>query len=164
MTARVLGKLHETLGQGNYYEAHQMFHSVSQRLLKQKKTGEALHLLTAGTQAMLQHGQGGSALDLFERLLEALGAPGTIESLSESRGAFVLSAPPPSLAHTVFLVDRFLGLLCAAPLDSSPGGIARTDIIRLAVKWSTQSHPLGDPQLHHAVGSLYSRGVHPRID
>lgn len=99
MTARVLGKLHETLGQGNYYEAHQMFHSVSQRLLKQKKIGEAIHLLTAGTQAMLQHGQGGSALDLFERLVEALGAPGTVESPSESRGAFASSFLP-SLAHS----------------------------------------------------------------
>jgi hypothetical protein len=68
--SRVLLKLQKSVQEGNYYEAHQMYHSVSQRYLKQKKTADALNLLQEGARNMLLHGQINSGLDLFTRMLD----------------------------------------------------------------------------------------------
>ncbi len=47
-----------------------MYHSVSQRYLKQKKFQDAIDLLFDGCKNMIQYQQLGSVIDLTERLLE----------------------------------------------------------------------------------------------
>ena len=69
--SKVLLKLQSCIQEGNFYEAHQMYHSISQRLLKQKKGPEALDLIQQGAKEMAAHGQLSSALDLTSRLLDA---------------------------------------------------------------------------------------------
>ena len=63
-----LKKLERALTDGNDYEASQMYHSISQRLVKQKKDDEAIVLVVSGVKVMLEHQQHQSALDLVERL------------------------------------------------------------------------------------------------
>ena len=68
--SKVLTKLKQSVQDGNYYEAHQMYHSISQRLLKQKKIDEALELIQDGVKNMILNQQWSSALDLLSKLLE----------------------------------------------------------------------------------------------
>ena len=67
---RVLQKIQASVQAGNYYEAHQMYHSVSQRFLKQKKISDAIDLVQDGAIQMLRHDQSGSALDLCSRMID----------------------------------------------------------------------------------------------
>ena len=65
----------EALARGNYYEAHQLYMSMAQRCLKQKKPDEALEILQEGIHELAKHGQMKSVLDLSERLLATMEAP-----------------------------------------------------------------------------------------
>jgi hypothetical protein len=69
---KVLVKLAKNVQDGNYYEAYQMYHSVSQRYVKQAKFDDALALLLDGIKNMMMHQQDGSALDLGERMVDIL--------------------------------------------------------------------------------------------
>lgn len=80
--SKVLNKIKVCVDEGNYYEAHQMLVSVSQRLSKQKKDAEALDLLQEGVLTMLNAKESASALDLAERLIICLGN----ESSEEAKG------------------------------------------------------------------------------
>ena len=71
--AKALSKINTCVEEGNYYEAHQMIVSVSQRFLKQKKIQEALDLLQNGVSIMVRAQQWTSALDLVERMLTCFG-------------------------------------------------------------------------------------------
>ncbi|KAJ3323708.1 hypothetical protein HDV06_001438 [Boothiomyces sp. JEL0866] len=74
---KVLLKLRKNVQDGDYYEAYQMYHSVSQRFVKQKKQDQAVQLLMDGIKTMNQYNQHASALDLAERLMELYAAPNT---------------------------------------------------------------------------------------
>ncbi|KAJ3108224.1 Golgi to ER traffic protein 4 [Phlyctochytrium planicorne] len=67
---KVLEKLAKSVEDGNYYEVHQMYHSVSNRYMKQKKTADAIALLHSGAKLLLTHKQVGSGSDLAIRLLD----------------------------------------------------------------------------------------------
>ncbi|KAJ8322837.1 hypothetical protein O5D80_008367 [Batrachochytrium dendrobatidis] len=149
---KVLLKLSKSVQEGNYYEAHQMYHSVCQRYLKQKKTAEAIELLHNGIFNMLEHKQTGSALDLFERLLDV----------------FDKQTPALSSAHRACILSVF----AAFPLDA----VECDQFTKLCTRWSIkhQDNPFGDPQIHHMFGSKYfqhyryydaeSHFVHGNID
>lgn len=66
---KTLLKLKKNVANGDFYEAFQQYHSLSQRYIKQKKYKDAIALLHDGTINMLTHEQHGSAVDLLERLL-----------------------------------------------------------------------------------------------
>ncbi len=78
--SKALNKIKVCIEEGNYYEAHQMLVSVSQRLVKQKKNQEALDILQQGILTMLNAKEWASALDLAERLISFLGNDGSEDS------------------------------------------------------------------------------------
>jgi hypothetical protein len=78
--SKVLNKIRLCVEEGNYYEAHQMLVSVSQRLVKQKKNQEALDLLQQGIITMLNAEEWASALDLAERFISFLGTDASEDS------------------------------------------------------------------------------------
>ena len=84
--SKVLNKIKTCVDDGNFYEAHQMLVSVSQRFLKQKKTQEAIDMLQQGVLTMLNAKQWSSALDLAERLITGLGN----QASDDSRGFYFL--------------------------------------------------------------------------
>ncbi|KAJ3135839.1 hypothetical protein HDU90_003578 [Geranomyces variabilis] len=136
--ARVLAKLSKSVDDGNYYEAHQMYHSVSRRYLRTDPAA-ACELLHQGALNMLRHDQIGSAADLAQRLLDVY----------ESVPIRVTDAERGSQART-----RLLDIFHAFPLKTEQCD----NFVRAAVKWSARGDgaaPLGDPQIHHAIGSRY---------
>ncbi|KAJ1548064.1 hypothetical protein HK096_005994 [Nowakowskiella sp. JEL0078] len=135
---KVLNKLAASVALGNYYEAHQMYHSVCQRMhlivtqryLKQNKISDALDLLQSGVKNLLKYSQVGSASDLCQRLLDI----------------FVdkeIKVTDDSLAR---IIDIFQDYPVSDP--------SCKDFVRNALRWSTKfsQYPSGDPSLHHVFG------------
>ncbi|KAJ3015844.1 hypothetical protein HKX48_004348 [Thoreauomyces humboldtii] len=131
--AKVLDKLAASVQDGNYYEAHQMYHSVCQRYLKQKKYASALELLHQGSKNMLQYNQIGSAADLAQRMLD----------LYESE----------SLPVDATNRSRLLDVFQSFPLRTEQCD----NYVRACIKWSGKhgNCPTGDQAMHHAIGSRY---------
>ncbi|KAI8823962.1 uncharacterized protein EV422DRAFT_301199 [Fimicolochytrium jonesii] len=131
--ARVLEKLATSVKDGNYYEAHQMYHSVCQRYLKQRKIASALQLLHQGAKNMLEHDQLGSAADLASRMLDVYdGEKLGVDDATRSRA-----------------LDIFYDF----PLRTEQCD----QYVRNSLKWSAKfgEYPTGDPLMHHAIGSRY---------
>ncbi|KAJ1567621.1 hypothetical protein HK405_005361 [Cladochytrium tenue] len=131
---KVLAKLEKSVSEGNYYEAHQMYHSVCQRHLKQHRTDAAIALVHAGALVLLRHSQVGSAADLASRMLdiyESEKLPLTDEN--KARIVDIFEAFP--IAEDAYLAD----------------------FLRSALKWTSSAGtcPTGDPALHHLFGSRF---------
>ncbi|KAJ3052530.1 hypothetical protein HK097_006096 [Rhizophlyctis rosea] len=130
---KTLQKLKKSVEDGNYYEAHQMYHSVSQRYLKQKKFDVALELLHQGAKNMVAHNQLGSAMDLVQRLIDVYDQE-NMDVNESTRG-------------------RLLDIFQEMPLQTQ----TCDEYVRLCIKWSARHGPCpqGDPLIHHAFGSRY---------
>jgi hypothetical protein len=113
-----------------------MYHSVSQRYLKQKKFQDAQELLFDGCQNMIQYEQFGSVIDLVERLLEVY----DLQSLG--------------LCDVTRL--QLLNLFHRFPLGNS----FCDTFVKLVLKWTSKhcNETHGDPLLNHAFGAGYFRG------
>lgn len=61
--------LQDALKNGNYYEALQLYLSISQRYVKQKRQEDAMKILQSGINELIQHGQMQGAIELSEKLL-----------------------------------------------------------------------------------------------
>lgn len=83
---KVLAKLHKSVEDGNYYEAHQMYLSLAQRYSKQDKVADSIALLSSGAELLLKHAQVGSGSELAMKLVETCIA-GSVEPTSDSIGA-----------------------------------------------------------------------------
>ncbi|KAI8850594.1 hypothetical protein BC829DRAFT_374361, partial [Chytridium lagenaria] len=133
---KVLDKLKKSVEDGNYYEAHQMYHSVCQRHLKQKKTADAVALLHSGATSLLTHKQIGSGSDLALRMVDI----------------FISESEPINDVNK----SKILEIFQAFPLDDSN---YLRDFIRGVTRWTAKvgQCSVGDPQLHHAFGSRFFR-------
>ncbi|KAJ8036905.1 Golgi to ER traffic protein 4-like [Holothuria leucospilota] len=69
-TGRVLQKLRQSVEEGKYYEAHQMYRTLYFRYMAQNKHAEAIELLYSGATLLLEHKQYGSGADLSLLLVE----------------------------------------------------------------------------------------------
>ncbi|KAI9489591.1 hypothetical protein BDB00DRAFT_962183 [Zychaea mexicana] len=132
-TEKTLQKLKDSVSNGNYYEAHQMYRTVARRYNKQQKYTKAIHLLHDGAVSLMQHEQFASGSDLANYMLDTynLGAV-TVDEKS---------------------LDRVVELLSLYPSDE-PG---RKMYIHNAFSW-TQKHGEyreGDPELHDYVGTMF---------
>ncbi|KAJ3410662.1 hypothetical protein HDV05_003518 [Chytridiales sp. JEL 0842] len=129
---KVLAKLANSVKDGNYYEAHQMYHSVCQRYMKQKKISDALQLLHSGAMMLLKYDQVGSAADLAQRMLD----------IYESEG----------LAVNDENKNRIYDIFHIFPLGNNNYW---DDFLRAALRWSSKfgTCPTGDQQIHHVFGS-----------
>jgi hypothetical protein len=126
---KTLLKLKANVAKGDYYEAFQMYHSISQRYVKQKKFQEAMDLLQDGAINMLEHDQHGSAIDLSERLVDIFQTQKT--PLEKAR------AP-------------LLEIFYKFPIRTS----YCDQYVMLIMKFSHE-----DPSLHHAIGTWYFQGI-----
>ncbi|KAI8804006.1 hypothetical protein BJ742DRAFT_682538 [Cladochytrium replicatum] len=132
---KVLAKLEGEVAAGNYYEAHQMYHSVCQRYVKQKQLNDAFDLVQAGIKVLARHGQYGSALDLAMRMLDVF-EDKNLPLNDEARARFVEA------------FDEF-------PVAESGG----REFARAVLRWTAKvcGPQFGDSLLHHAFGARYYR-------
>ncbi|KAI9205699.1 uncharacterized protein BJ171DRAFT_64991 [Polychytrium aggregatum] len=132
---KTLSKLQKSVEDGNYYEAHQMYNSICQRYLKQRKVQEAVRLVHSGALNLQAVREFGSALDLCNRLLEIYDGQG-FELNDQNRA---------------LLVELFDGF----PVDEPK----LKDFIKSSLKWSTKAGApaTGDPVLHHVFGLRFYR-------
>lgn len=70
---RVLVKLENSIKEGNYYEAHQMYRTLFFRYSGQNKLDDCLSLLHSGATLFLEKQQYSSGADLILLLLTTLG-------------------------------------------------------------------------------------------
>jgi tetratricopeptide (TPR) repeat protein len=121
--------LRDALNSGNYYEAHQLYLSMAQRHLKQKKMEEALDTLQEGIHCLGQHGQMKSVSDIAEKLL----------------GMFEQPWRPLYRKHIIDVLD-----VMQLPLPSAKL------FIKSALKVAGKlNHGEKDPQLHAEIGRAY---------
>ncbi|KAI8845234.1 hypothetical protein HDU78_005669 [Chytriomyces hyalinus] len=131
---KVILKLKKSVEEGNFYEAHQMYHSVCQRLVTQNKSKDAIALLHSGAVELLNAKQIGSGSDLGLRMLEIFEADQiAIDADSRSKILDIFQA-----------FQERQNTYCE-------------DFVRRACKWSATygECPTGDQLLHHAMGSRY---------
>ncbi|KAJ8318901.1 hypothetical protein KUTeg_003992 [Tegillarca granosa] len=69
---RVLSKCQSCIDEGNFYEAHQMYRTLSFRYKGQNKYAEAINLLYEGAYKLLQYNQHTSGADLALLLIDLL--------------------------------------------------------------------------------------------
>ncbi|TPX35041.1 hypothetical protein SmJEL517_g02401 [Synchytrium microbalum] len=132
-TEKVLAKLQKSVEDGNYYEAHQMYLSVTQRYLKQNAPNDAVALLHSGAKNLLVKGQVGSASELASRMLEIFQSE-EMEVTDATRGKII------DLAQEFPAEDPLFKEFTRSSLawSSKVGGVAT-----------------GDPQLRHVFGTKY---------
>jgi hypothetical protein len=56
-TSRILDKAKQSIEEGKYYEAHQMYRTVYYRFVSQRRNEEALNLVYTGASLLLTHEQ-----------------------------------------------------------------------------------------------------------
>ncbi|KAJ3378457.1 hypothetical protein HDU92_007376 [Lobulomyces angularis] len=136
-TEKVLTKLKAAVDQKNFYEAHQMYHSLCQRYVKQANYKAAVDLLHSGILTLLNADQNGSAFDLSQRLLEI----------------FDQQKFPVTEENKEILIEIFEFF--------SNDSNSKKDFAKLCIKWSSKygKNKNGDPQLNHIFGNaFYSEG------
>ncbi|KAI8141722.1 hypothetical protein BJV82DRAFT_617283 [Fennellomyces sp. T-0311] len=132
-TEKTLQKLKDSVSNGNYYEAHQMYRTVARRYNKQQKYAKAIQLLHDGAVSLMEHKQYASGSDLANYMLDTYNM-GSVTVDEKS-------------------LDRVVELLSLYPADE-PG---RKTFIHNAFSW-TQKHGEyreGDPELHDYVGTMF---------
>ncbi|KAG0319987.1 hypothetical protein BGZ99_004809 [Dissophora globulifera] len=132
-TAKVLQKLEKSVGDGNYYEAHQMYRTVANRYIKAQNYKDAIDLLHSGSMLLLKHKQAGSGADLALYLVEVYNLD-KVPVTEESR-------------------DRIFDI---AELMDEENSQRRT-FLQGAVNWSSSDSKYrnGDPLLQHYIGLLF---------
>ncbi|KAF8975328.1 hypothetical protein BGZ46_009211 [Entomortierella lignicola] len=132
-TAKVLQKLEKSVGAGNYYEAHQMYRTVTNRYVKAQNYKDAIDLLHSGSLLLLKHNQSGSGADLGLYLIEVYNLD-KVAVTEESR-------------------DRIFDI---ADL-MTPENSQRRQFLQYAINWSANNgdYNNGDPLIQHYVGLLY---------
>lgn len=131
-TAKVLTKLQKSLESGDYYEAHQMYLTVCNRYLKQKKNSEAVKLLSDGAKLLVQHQQFGSALELCQMLVDTW-----IDNAEEIKSE---------------QLELFFDLLNAFPANQSQ----TEELMKAGLKWTSKCGGTtnADPLMHHQCGVM----------
>ncbi|KAG0054785.1 hypothetical protein BGZ83_010461 [Gryganskiella cystojenkinii] len=134
-TAKVLQKLEKSVGEGNYYEAHQMYRTVANRYVKAQNYKDAIDLLHSGSLLLLKHKQTGSGTDLALYLVEVYNLD-KVPVSEESR-------------------DRIFDLAELMDAENSQ----RKSFLQSAISWSSSNgeYKNGDPLLHHFFGLIFWR-------
>ncbi|KAF9544606.1 hypothetical protein EC957_011821 [Mortierella hygrophila] len=132
-TAKVLQKLEKSVGDGNYYEAHQMYRTVANRYVKAHNYKDAIDLLRSGSMLLLKHKQAGSGTDLALYLVEVYNLD-KVPVTEESR-------------------DRIFDLADLMDAENSQ----RKTFLQNAISWSANNseYKNGDPLLQHYIGLLF---------
>ncbi|OKL56757.1 hypothetical protein UA08_07905 [Talaromyces atroroseus] len=154
MTSKIdktIARQQEKIAAGSYYEAHQQLRVIAARYLKQSNYDAAAEILTGGAKALLragsQQGAAASGGDLAIMLVVEVYNKAEWEISSEDDAA--------SRARK----KRLIELLREFPPDEP----SRKRYINEIISWSSKFGPLerGDPELHHAAGSVYAEENEP---
>ncbi|KAL4801714.1 hypothetical protein BDV18DRAFT_164757 [Aspergillus unguis] len=155
MTSRIdktIARQREKIASGAYYEAHQQLRVIAARYIKQSNYDAAAEILAGGATALLRAGsqQGASASggDLAIMLVaevyvkagwEIVGGDDDAEGRARKK--------------------RLIELLREFPSEEP----TRKRFIQEAIGWSGRFGPMerGDPDLHHAAGSVYAEDQEP---
>ncbi|KAJ5570327.1 uncharacterized protein N7459_009757 [Penicillium hispanicum] len=155
MTSRIdktIARQREKIAAGAYYEAHQQLRVIAVRYIKQSNYEAAAELLAGGATALLKAGaqQGASASggDLAIMLV--------VEVYNKAEWELSGSADD-TMGRA--RKKRLIELLHEFPSDEP----TRKRYIQEMIGWSGRFGPLerGDPDLHHAVGSVYAEDNEP---
>ncbi|KUL82357.1 hypothetical protein ZTR_10523 [Talaromyces verruculosus] len=153
MTSKIdktIARQQEKIAAGSYYEAHQQLRVIAARYLKQSNYDAAAEILTGGAKALLRAGsqQGASASggDLAIMLVVEV----------YNKAEWEISAED---AESRARKKRLIELLREFPPDEP----SRKRYISEMIGWSSKFGPLerGDPELHHAAGSVYAEENEP---
>ncbi|KAI8645589.1 hypothetical protein BD408DRAFT_411699 [Parasitella parasitica] len=130
---KTLKKLRDSVNNGNYYEAQQMYRTVARRYNKQQKYADTIRLLHDGVILLFEHKKYGSASDLANYMLETY-----------------------NLAHLPVneeSLDRIVEILSLFPTTE----VGRKAFISSAFRWTKAEgeYPEGDPELHDFVGTMF---------
>ncbi|KAE8146416.1 DUF410 domain protein [Aspergillus avenaceus] len=155
MTSRIdktIARQREKIASGAYYEAHQQLRVIAARYIKQTNYDAAAELLAGGAAELLRAGsqQGASAsggdlaimlvLEVYTKARwEIAGGDGDTEGRARKK--------------------RLIELLREFPSEEP----TRKRFIQEMINWSGRFGPLerGDPDLHHAAGSVYAEDHEP---
>ncbi|KAL4899253.1 hypothetical protein BDW74DRAFT_117359 [Aspergillus multicolor] len=155
MTSRIdktIARQREKIASGAYYEAHQQLRVIAARYIKQSNYDAAAEILAGGATALLRAGsqQGASAsggdlaiMLVAEVYVKAGWAIAGGDDDTEGRAR----------------KKRLIELLREFPSEEP----TRKRFIQEAIGWSGRFGPVerGDPELHHAVGSVYAEDKEP---
>jgi len=131
-TSKVLGKLQKSLEAGDFYEAHQMYMTVCNRYIKQKKKDEAAKLFATGAKLLCTHKQYGSALELCQMLTETWMED---DSIQEEQ------------------LELFFDILDSFPISESQ----TIELMRTGLKWVAKCGTGSNAEalMHHQCGIIY---------
>ncbi|KAJ5099160.1 hypothetical protein N7532_006161 [Penicillium argentinense] len=155
MTSRiekVIARQREKIADGAYYEAHQQLRTIAVRYIKQSNYDAAADLLAGGATALLRAGaqQGASASggDLAIMLVVEV----------YNKAEWEISGEDDDMEGRA-RKKRLVELLREFPSDEP----TRKRYIQEMIGWSGRYGPLerGDPELHHAAGSVYAEDNEP---
>ncbi|KAH8898542.1 DUF410-domain-containing protein [Thozetella sp. PMI_491] len=131
---KIITRLQERIGEGQFYEAQQQTRVVAARYTKAENWPAAIDILFGVSQSLLKAGQGGSGGDLALLLVDVY-EKAELKPDAGSKGKL---------------------LTCLRLFDSEEP--TRKKFVDRAVGWSSKfgEYPAGDPELHHVTGSLYA--------
>ncbi|KAJ5902470.1 hypothetical protein N7495_002998 [Penicillium taxi] len=152
MTSKIdktIARQREKIAAGAYYEAHQQLRVIAARYIKQSNYDAAAEILAGGAKALLKAGaqQGASAS----------GGDLAIMSVMEvyNKSEWSISGDPDDTEGRA-RKKRLIEVLREFPSEEP----TRKRYIQEVIGWSGRCGPLerGDPELHHAAGSVYAEG------
>ncbi|KAL2862992.1 protein GET4 [Aspergillus lucknowensis] len=155
MTSRIdktIARQQEKIASGAYYEAHQQLRVIGARYIKQNNYDAAAEILAGGATALLRAGsqQGASASggDLAIMLVVEVYVKAGWEIVGGDDDAAGRARK-----------KRLVELLREFPSDEP----TRKRFIQEIIGWSGRFGPVerGDPELHHAAGSVYAEDNEP---
>jgi len=155
MTSRInkiIARQQETITSDRYYEAHQQLRAIAARYIRQQNYDDAAEILTGGAKALLaaetsQKGAAASGGDLAIMLVVDV----------YNKAGWEIGDNDDLVARG--RKDRLIGLLQEFPSNEA----SRKRFINEMINWSSHFGPLerGDPDLHHAAGSVYAKENEP---
>ncbi|KAG9232730.1 hypothetical protein BJ875DRAFT_380095 [Amylocarpus encephaloides] len=136
---KIIVRLQEKIGAGEFYEAQQQTRVVAARYIKQENWPAATDILFNSASALLKAGQGGSGGDLGLFLIDVYKQAG-LKPDSSNKGKLLT------------LLRQF-----------SSEEPTRKKFVGEMIVWSSKhgDYPAGEPDLHHVAGSLYAEEAEP---
>ncbi|CAG8937353.1 unnamed protein product [Penicillium salamii] len=148
---KVIARQREKIADGAYYEAHQQLRVIAVRYIKQSNYDAAAEILAGGAKELLKAGsqQGASAS----------GGDLAIMLVNEVYNKAEWEIKGSDDAESRSRKKRLIELLWEFPSDEP----TRKRYIQEILAWSGKFGPLerGDPELHHAAGSVYAEDNEP---
>ncbi|KAI3652999.1 hypothetical protein MP228_002424 [Amoeboaphelidium protococcarum] len=141
---KILEKVNASFSEGNYYEAHQQYRTLYNRLKRQKKWQDALQLTSDGAIRLLDAGQIGSGADLADLYVKTLG-----DAKVKVCAMYIDTA--------VSIMDAYTKCLRSSSKQSDADKLGRDEFMRQMIKWSASQNDVlinGDALLYHLYGEM----------